>query len=142
VNSDPQRSALKRSFWAAILLAVVLALLTASHDYLGGHVFSGVWVARLRWIELALAALAIVWPGWALMARLRAREFFSTPAAGMMAALALFCYGLLAVLLPDLWPPAWRDADGAVAMRFELVAVAIGLALAMELLRTRRNPRA
>lgn len=135
------RTLLGRRFWIAVVLSGALAVLAMSRDYVGGHVFSGGWIARLRWVELALATLAVFWCGWPLLARLLARAA-EGPAFAAAVAAAIYAYGLLALLAPELWPRAWRDAYGMVPMRFELVSGVIALALLFELLRRRHRARA
>jgi len=133
-------ASLIRRFWIAVAVSVVLAALAVSRDYVGGHVFSGVWIARLRWVELALATFALLWCGRLFFARLLARKP-DAPAIALVAAAAIYCYGTLAVLVPGIWPREWRDAHGMVGMRFELISGAVALALLFELSRIgRRGP--
>jgi Cu+-exporting ATPase len=125
------RGSLKRRFWSALVLSAVITLLAAGHDYVGGHVFSGGWIARLRWAELALATAALLWCGRPLFERLVARRA-EAPVLAAAAAAGVYLYGLAALLAPELWPIAWRDAHGMVGMRFELASGLITLALFLE----------
>ena len=137
LRPTPDRdTALKRRFWVAVALGVLISALEFIHGSVGGHVFSGTWIAWLRWLELTLAAIAAFWCGWPLLGALRARVP-SGPALVALAGVATFGYGLLALVAPELWPRGWRDAFGMVSMRFELVAGATALALLCERLRTR-----
>lgn len=132
---------LRRRFWIAVALGAALAVLAMSRDYMGGHVFSGVWIARLRWVELALATLAVFWCSRPLLGRLLARAA-DAPAFAAAVAAGIYGYGLIAMLVPELWPRAWRDAHGMVPMRFELASGVIALALLFELARCRYRARA
>jgi len=134
-------ASLRRRFWIALALSAALAVLAVSRDYVGGHVFSGTWIARLRWVEVALATLAIFWCGRPLLARLLARAA-DGPAFAAAFAAAIYVYGLLGLLAAELWPRAWRDAHGMVPMRFELASGVIALALLFELVRHRYRARA
>jgi Cu+-exporting ATPase len=128
---------LKRRFWISVSLGILLVLLHASHDYVGGHGYTRMWIEWLRWAELALATVAVLWCGQPLLARLLARRV-DGPALTALAAVAICGYGLLALLAPELWPRAWREVHGMVPMRFELASGATTLALLAELLRARR----
>ena len=137
LRPTPDRdSALKRRFWIAAALGVLISALDLLHDFGGGHVYSGTWIVWLRWLELALAAIAAFWCGWPLLGPLSAHAP-SGPALLALAGVATFGYGLLALVAPELWPRGWRDAFAMVPMRFELVAGATALALLWERLRTR-----
>jgi Cu+-exporting ATPase len=136
-----ERASLKQRFWIALALSVALAVLAVARDYVGGHVFSGVWIARMRWVELALATLAVFWCGRPLLGQLLARAA-DGPAFAAVFAAAIYVYGLLGLLVPELWPRAWRDAHGTVPMRFELASGVIALALLFELVRRRYRARA
>lgn len=136
-----ERASLTRRFWIALALGAALAALAMARDYVGGHVFSGVWIARLRWVELALATPAVFWCGRPLLGRLLARAV-DGPAFAAAFAAAVYFYGFVALLVPELWPRAWRDAHGMVPMRFELASGVIVLALLFELVRRRYGARA
>jgi len=135
-----ERTSLRRHFWIALALSVALAVLAVSRDYVGGHVFSGAWTARIRWVELGFATLAVFWCGRPLLARLLARAA-DGPAFAAAFAAAIYVYGLLGLLAPGLWPRAWRDAHGMVPMRFDLASGVIALALLFELARRRYRAR-
>lgn len=131
------RAMLKRRFWISVSLCVVLVLLHASHDYVGGHGYTRMWIEWLRWTELALATVAVMWCGRPLLTRLLVRSM-GGPELAALAAVAIYGYGLLALFAPELWPSAWRDVHGMVPMRFELASGATTLALLAELWRSRQ----
>ena len=85
LRPTPDRnSALKRRFWISMALGVLISVLGFIHGSVGGHVYSGTWIAWLRLLELALAAIAAFWCGWPLLGALCAR-------APSGPALALLC---------------------------------------------------
>ena len=135
-RTPDRETAIKRRFWVAVALGVLISALDALHGSVGGHVYSGTWIAWLRWLELALAAIAAFWCGWPLLGPPSAHPP-GGPALLALIGVAAFGYGLLALLAPELWPREWRDTFGMVPMRFELVAGATALALLWERLRTR-----
>ena len=141
IGPNRARVLLTRRFWTAVALAVAVAGLGASEDHVGGHVFTGGWIAGLRWVELALCSVAVFWCGWPLLVRLRTRALHG-PTLSALAGLGIYAYGLLAMLAPELWPHAWRDAFGLVAVRFDLAAGLIAFALLAELVRTRKGGEA
>jgi P-type Cu+ transporter len=127
-----------RRFWIGLILTLpVLAL------EIGGH------LARLHmlspgettnWIQLALATPVVLWAGWPFFERawasLKSRNLnmFTLIAMGIGVAWA---YSIIATAAPALFPPAFRDAHGAVAIYFEAAAVITVLVLLGQVLELR-----
>ena len=96
---------------------------------------SSAFVARRRvsnWIQLALATPVVLWAGWPFFERGYASlktgnlNMFTLIALGVGVAWA---YSVVATVAPGLFPPAFRNADGAVAVYFEAAAVITTLVL-------------
>ena len=124
---NPEYIDMRRRFWiSAALTAPLLALM-----YFGMHV---------RWIEFALATPVVVWAGWPLLERgwtsivNRSLNMFTLIAIGVGTA---YLYSLLATLLPGIFPAAFRQSSGDVAVYFEPAAVIVTLVLLGQVLELR-----
>lgn len=135
--SEEYRDMLRR-FWIGLILALpVLAL------EMGGHL-TGLhqWLERQtgNWIQMALATPVVLWAGWPFFERAwmslktRSLNMFTLIAMGTGVAWA---YSMVAVLAPQIFPAAFRAADGSVAVYFEAAAVITVLVLLGQVLELR-----
>jgi Cu+-exporting ATPase len=127
-----------RRFWIGLVLALpVLAL------EMGGHL-TGLhqWLERQtgNWIQMFLATPVVLWAGWPFFDRAwtslktRRLNMFTLIAMGTGVAWA---YSMVAVLAPQIFPDAFRAADGSVAVYFEAAAVITVLVLLGQVLELR-----
>ena len=92
------------------------------------------------WIQLVLATPVVLWAGWPFFVRgwqsvrNRSLNMFTLVAMGTGVA---FAYSMVAALVPGLFPPAFRGADGTVAVYFEAAAVITVLVLLGQVLELR-----
>ena len=129
---------MRRRFWVGLALTVPVFALE-----MGGHM-SGLMMLVSRqtssWIQLLLATPVVLWAGWPFFVRgwasLRTRRLnmFTLIAMGVGVA---WIYSLAAVLAPAVFPPAFRDAAGAVPVYFEAAAVITVLVLLGQVLELR-----
>lgn len=135
--SEEYRDMLRR-FWIGLILALpVLAL------EMGGHL-TGLhqWLERQtgNWIQMALTTPVVLWAGWPFFERAwmslktRSLNMFTLIAMGTGVAWA---YSMVAVLAPQIFPAAFRAADGSVAVYFEAAAVITVLVLLGQVLELR-----
>ncbi|MEQ1864951.1 MAG: heavy metal translocating P-type ATPase, partial [Micropepsaceae bacterium] len=127
-----------RRFWVGLALSLpVLAL------EMGGHMTGlMMWMgqATSNWIQLVLATPVVLWGGWPFFVRgwqslvNRSLNMFTLIAIGTGIAWA---YSIVATVAPHLFPPAFRIADGAVAVYFEAAAVITVLVLLGQVLELR-----
>ena len=129
---------MSRRFWIALALSVPVFALE-----MGGHLTNLhmlVPEAVSNWLQLALAAPVVLWAGWPFfdrgLASLETRNLnmFTLIAMGIGVAWA---YSIVATAAPALFPPAFRDAHGAVAIYFEAAAVITVLVLLGQVLELR-----
>jgi Cu+-exporting ATPase len=127
---NPELADMTRRFWVALALSVPVFILE-----MGGHLgFLMMLVSRpaSNWIQFALATPVVLWAGWPFFDRgwtsLRTRHLnmFTLIAMGVGVA---WLYSVVAVLAPSAFPPAFRDATGAVPVYFEAAAVITVLVL-------------
>ena len=131
-----------RRFWVGLALALpVLALemgghLTGLTMRLGGQTSA--------WIQFALATPVVLWAGWPFFERgarslaSRNLNMFTLIAMGVGVA---WLYSVVATLAPQIFPPAFRRADGSVPIYFEAAAVITVLVLLGQVLELRARER-
>jgi Cu+-exporting ATPase len=127
-----------RRFWVGLVVSLpVLAL------EMGGHLFgAGMMLSDQvsNWIQLAFATPVVLWAGWPFFERgwasvaNRSLNMFTLIAMGVGVAWA---YSVVATTAPSVFPPAFRNADGSVAVYFEAAAVITVLVLLGQVLELR-----
>ena len=127
-----------RRLWIGIVLALPVVVLE-----MGAHVFD---LRRLispehsTWVQFSFATPVVLWAGWPFFARgwrsivARRLNMFTLIAIGTGAA---WIYSVVATLRPNVFPEAFRTADGFVAVYFEAAAVIIVLVLLGQVLELR-----
>ncbi len=135
---NPELADMTRRFWIGLVLAVPVMVLE-----MGGHLFD---LHRLigqetsNWLQFALATPVVLWCGWPFFVRgwqsivTRNLNMFTLIAMGTGVA---WVYSVIAVILPGLFPAAFRSPDGAVAVYFEAAAVITVLVLLGQMLELR-----
>jgi P-type Cu+ transporter len=135
---NPELADMTRRFWVALVLTLpVLALEMGGHltnlDVLLGQKWS-------NWLQFLFATPVVLWAGWPFFVRgwqsllTRNLNMFTLIAMGIGVA---WLYSVVAILLPGLFPPAFRSPDGAVAVYFEAAAVITVLVLLGQVLELR-----
>jgi Cu+-exporting ATPase len=119
-----------RRFIGSALLSLPLLFIT-----MGGRHFihTSSLLIQLKWVELLLATPVILWGGWPFFQRFwqsivyRSLNMFTLIGLGVSVA---YGYSLIAVLLPQLFPPSLQDPmTGEVGLYFEAAAVIVTLVL-------------
>jgi Cu+-exporting ATPase len=126
-----------RRFWIALALSVPVFLLE-----MGGHLTGAHWLMGpvATWIQFALATPVVLWAGWPFFVRgwasLKTRNLnmFTLIAMGVGVA---YVYSVIATLAPGMFPAAFRDTQGTVAVYFEAAAVITVLVLLGQVLELR-----
>ena len=126
---NPELADMTRRFWIGLALSVPVVALE-----MGGHLGLAMPLGQQasNWIQLALAAPVVFWCGWPFFVRgaqslvTRNLNMFTLIAMGVGVA---FLYSLVATVLPGIFPAAFRDHHGAVAVYFEAAAVITVLVL-------------
>jgi Cu+-exporting ATPase len=129
---------MRRRFWIGLALTVPVLVLAMGGELADLHKVAAPHVSN--WIQFALATPVVLWGGWPFFMRgfdsLRTRNLnmFTLIAMGTGTA---FAYSAVATLAPSIFPPAFRDADGAVAIYFEAAATITVLVLLGQVLELR-----
>src|SRR5262249_59833863 len=104
------------------------------------------WVDQTlsNWVQLAFATPVVLWAGWPFFQR--GWQSVTTRNLNMFTLIALgtgvaYLYSVVATLAPGLFPAAFREHDGAVAVYFEAAAAITVLVLLGQVLELRARER-
>ena len=134
---DPELIDMTRRFWISLALALPVFILDMA-AHLGGVHLLPAQIAN--WMSFALATPVVMWGGWPFFVRgwnsLRTRHLNMFTLIAMGTGVA-YVYSVSATLAPQIFPPAFRDMHGAVAVYFEAAAVITVLVLLGQVLELR-----
>jgi Cu+-exporting ATPase len=141
---NPELVDMTRRFWVSAVLTLPL-LVIAMGGMIPGISFEWIGSHRvLAWLELALATPVVLWGGWPFFQRGWASiktwnlNMFTLIALGTGVA---YVYSVIATVAPDLFPAAFRDANGRVAVYFEAAAMIVTLVLVGQVMELRARNR-
>jgi len=129
---NPELVDMTRRLTVVAPLALVLLVTEMAQHLFGIDLLPFIAPRDQQYLQLALAAPAVLWGGWPFFVRgvesLRTRNLnmFTLIAIGIGTA---FAYSLVAVFLPAIFPPEMRDHHGLVGVYFEAAAVITALVL-------------
>jgi len=135
---NPELIDMSRRFWIGLVLTLPVLSLEMGGHLTNLHMLLGKNLSN--WIQFVLATPVVLWAGWPFFVRgwqsvlTRNLNMFTLIAMGTGVA---WIYSVVAVLLPGLFPAAFRDAEGAVAVYFEAAAVITVLVLLGQVLELR-----
>ena len=143
-EDNSELTGMARRFRVSLVFTVPIFFIAMS-DLLPGQAVRTFLPAAIRpWIELLLASPVVLWGAWPFFVRgwrsivTRNLNMFTLIALGVAVA---YGYSVVAVLFPGLFPAAFRDADGHVAVYFEAAAVIVTLVLLGQVLELRARSR-
>jgi Cu+-exporting ATPase len=121
-----------RRFWLSAVFTVPLLAWTMGEMLPGFELHGLVSGTAANWLQLVLATPVVLWCGWPFL--VRGVQSVRTMHLNMFSLIGLgvsvsYAYSLVATLAPGLFPPAFRGADGQVAVYFEAAAVITSLVL-------------
>ncbi len=134
---NPELVDFRRRFWIGAALTVPLLVLTMG-PFVGLGFVRDIFGERATvWIEFALATPVILWAGWPFF--VRGAKSFMTMNLNMFSLIgmgvgAAYLFSVVAVLVPQIFPEGFRDADGNVGVYFEAGAVIVVLVLLGQLM--------
>jgi Cu+-exporting ATPase len=141
---NPELTDMTRRFWVSAALTLPLFLIamggmipSLSFEWLGSH-------RTLAWWELALGTPVVLWGGWPFFQRgwsslsNRHLNMFTLIALGTGVA---FVYSVIASVAPGVFPAAFRDEGGRVAVYFEAAAMIVTLVLMGQVMELRARNR-
>jgi heavy metal translocating P-type ATPase len=135
---NPELADMTRRFWVGLVLSLPVLALEMGGHLTNLHMLLG---AKLSgWIQFALATPVVLWAGWPFFERgwqsLKTRNLNMFTLIAMGTGVA-WLYSVVAIALPNLFPPAFRGPEGTVAVYFEAAAVITVLVLLGQVLELR-----
>ena len=135
---NPELVDMTRRFWIGLVLSLPVLALEMGGHLTNLHMLLGKTLSN--WIQFALATPVVLWAGWPFF--VRAWQSVVTRNLNMFTLIAMgtgvaWIYSVVGVVAPQLFPPAFRDADGAIAVYFEAAAVITVLVLLGQVLELR-----
>jgi P-type Cu+ transporter len=135
---------MRRRFWISALLTAPLLWAMVGEIVPAANPMR--WFAHdtIAWAQLALATPVVLWGGWPFFVRgwqsivHRSLNMFTLIAIGTGAAWA---FSVVATVLPDALPAAFREATGAMPLYFEAAAVIVTLVLLGQVLELKARAR-
>jgi Cu+-exporting ATPase len=140
VEADPEYDSMRNRFVVALVLSVPLLVLSMGGDSL----LHGVPTSVAQWIELLLATPVVLWCGWPFFQRFWASLVNRSPNMFTLIGLgtgAAYFYSVVAVVFPQIFPPAVRLENGAIPVYFEAAAIITTLVLLGQVLELRARQK-
>ncbi|EJW21558.1 copper-translocating P-type ATPase [alpha proteobacterium IMCC14465] len=141
-GKNPELTDFSRRFWLGLIMTLPVFILEMGSHLFGFHDFMDGTTSN--WIQLVLATPVVLWAGWPFFVRgmnsLRSMNLnmFSLIAMGTGAA---YLFSVTAVLVPEIFPAGFRNADGHVGVYFEAAAVIVTLVLLGQVMELRARER-
>ncbi|MFC1593438.1 heavy metal translocating P-type ATPase [Candidatus Neomarinimicrobiota bacterium] len=140
-QQNPELAIMTKRFWISAVLAVPLLLITMTAMFTKVEILPNGWRA---WLEFILATPVVLWGGapffkrgWKSIVN-RNLNMFTLIALGTGVA---YVYSIVATFLPNIFPDAFRNADGSVPVYFEAAAVIVTLVLLGQVLELRARDK-
>ena len=132
-EEDQELVDMRRRFWVSAALSIPILAITMGAYLPGGGPLVGLFSPEtLGWAELLLSTPVVLWGalpffqrGWQSVVT-RNLNMFTLIALGVGVA---YLFSLVAALMPDIFPPSFRDESGRVGVYFEAAAVIVTLVL-------------
>jgi P-type Cu+ transporter len=139
---NPELIDMTRRFRIGVAITLPILVLEMGAHLFGLHIFMERQSSNLA--QFVLATPVVLWAGWPFFVRgwlsLRTRHLnmFTLIAIGTGVA---YLYSIVATFAPQVFPPAFREHDGSVAVYFEAAAVITVLVLLGQVLELRARER-
>ena len=129
-----------RRFKYSLIPSIIVFVLAMVADLAPQWLPSGLSMKTVQWIEFVLATPVVLWGGWPFF--VRAVQSVKTWNLNMFTLIGMgvgvaWAYSVVAMLFPEIFPPAMRHEDGTVPVYFEAAAVITVLVLLGQVLELR-----
>jgi Cu+-exporting ATPase len=136
-EENPESRIMEFRFWVCLILTIPILIIAMTHVFAEQMGFQ-------KWVELVLATPVVLWGGWPFFVRglqsilNKSLNMFTLIALGIGVA---YVYSVIATIIPMIFPPAFKDKFGNVAVYFEPAAVITTLVLLGQVLELRARSR-
>ncbi|MDD5640260.1 MAG: heavy metal translocating P-type ATPase [Syntrophales bacterium] len=143
-EENPELVDMRRRFLAALVLTLPVVAVAMAHLVPGNPLGRLVPPHTLKWVELALATPVVLWAGWPFFVRggqsliHRSLNMFTLISLGVGVA---YIYSLVAAILPQIFPPSFRNEAGEVGLYFEAATLITTLVLLGQVLELKARSR-
>lgn len=143
-GESPEIKSMTQRFWICLVLTLPVFLIAMSDAIPGVTLHQVLSSTTQNWVQLVLATPVVLWGGWPFF--VRGYKSIVTWQLNMFTLIAIgtgvaWAYSIVAVLAPQIFPAAFRDAQGNVAVYFEAAAVIVTLVLLGQVLELRARQR-
>jgi len=133
-----------RRFKVSAVLATPVFILAMVADLMPQWLPSGLSMTAVQWIEFVLATPVVLWGGWPFFERMvlsvRSWNLNMFTLIGLGVGVA-WIYSVVALVVPDIFPPVMQMKGGLVDVYFEAAAVITSLVLLGQVLELRARSR-
>ncbi len=131
---------MSRRFWVSTVLAIPVFILAMVADVLPAWLPDGFSMQSVQWVEFVLATPVVLWGGWPFF--VRGWQSVQTWNLNMFTLIALgvsvaWVYSVVALFVPEIFPPIMQMEGGVVHVYFEAAAVIVALVLLGQVLELR-----
>jgi len=139
-EENPELVDMNRRFWVCLILTIPVFALGMSDLIPGEPLQHLIGQSTLNWVQLLLATPVVLWGGWPFFERAwhsvvnRSLNMFTLIGLGVAVG---YGFSVIAVIVPQLFPPSFRGHGGAVPVYFEAAAVITTLVLLGQVLELR-----
>lgn len=144
-DENPELIDMTRRFKASVILTLPVFIVAMGQHVPGlSSLLGAVPHGVLNWVELICATPVVLWGGWPFFVRGWRSVVSWNPNMFTLIGLGTgvaYAYSIVAALIPQIFPPSFRSADGSVGVYFEAAAVIVTLVLLGQVLELRARSR-
>ncbi len=135
---------MSRRFWISTALSIPLFTLAMVNDITPQYIPSWLNAQMVQWIEFFLATPVVLWGGWPFY--VKGYQSVKTWNLNMFTLISMgvgasYIYSLVALFLPEIFPPLMHTKYGVVHVYFEAAAVITALVLMGQVLELRARSK-
>ncbi|MFT7861152.1 MAG: copper-translocating P-type ATPase [Sulfurimonas sp.] len=133
-----------RRLWISVVFALPVFLIAMLSDMAPEYLPQNISMKSIQWFEFVFATPVVLWAGWPFL--LRGYNSIKTWNLNMftlisMGVLSAYFYSIVALLLPEVFPPLMQTKEGLVHVYFEAAAVITTLVLVGQVLELRARSK-
>ncbi len=131
-NKNDELNYMQQRFWISVLLTLPVFVVSMMNDLVPQYLPKNTSMLHIQWFLFLLSSPVILWGGWPFL--VRGYESIKTMNLNMFTLIAIgvstaYLYSIVALFLPELFPPLMKTKEGLVHVYFEAAAVITTLVL-------------